>query len=69
MISASAQHTAGNDQDILGQLTTQLNIHTASGHIGSNGYRSERTCSRNDLAFLGMPAGIEYIMGNPSLQS
>ena len=57
-ITSLAQYASYSGDDLFGQFSAQFDIHAATGHVGGNGDRTKRSGSGDDLAFLGMLAGI-----------
>ncbi len=67
-IPGPAKHAVDRGDGFFGQLTAQLDIHTAPGHVRSNRHRTERTGAGDDLRLLGMLAGVQHLMRNAALQ-
>src|SRR5690606_4952208 len=55
-------------QDLLGQLTTQLNVHTAASHVGGNGDCAKSAGAGNDLTLFGVVLGVKHVVRDPTLQ-
>ena len=64
----AAQHPTDHRQDLFGQFAPEFDVHAAPGHIGSDRDPPEGAGSGDDLAFLGVFAGIEHLIGDAGFQ-
>ena len=62
--AAAAQHAVDRRQHFLREVPAQLDVDPASGHVGGDGYRPEGAGGGNDLGFLGVAFGIQYLVGD-----
>ena len=67
-IAGPASAPVDRGQNLFGQLTAQLDIHTAASHVGGDGHRAKRAGSGDDLAFFGVLAGIQHLVRDAALQ-
>ena len=48
-------------------VAAEQNIHTATSHVGGNGYSTHPTCLSNDWRLACMLLGIQHLVFDPTL--